>query len=260
MGLLTDREKGLLNHDSIEEARKGKIVYIDLDEICMNPDNIGVISDEDIQIKYDSILEVGLLQPLLVKKTENGLLLNTGHKRFLALKKLSDEGRSYRYLGKELSGLAPCQYLYDEMDKDMFNLLAIVSNAHHPDSKEEKREKVWQLHKYYQQMVEQGRKPAGREREWITSMTGISDGTVKTLLAVFNAQKTNSEVVPGSDTSDEPISRSINKEVTMKLIKFNKYLLNVDLTVLSEMERKTLNELLLNVQDTLEALIYVHPE
>ena len=91
-------------------------------------------------------------------------------------------------------------------------------------------------------------------------MTGISDGTVKTLLADFNAQKTNSEVVPGSDTSDEPISRSINKEVTVKLIKFNKYLLNVDLTVLSEMERKTLNELLLNVQDTLEALIYVHPE
>ena len=43
MGLLTDREKGLLNHDSIEEARKGKIVYIDLDEICMNPDNIGVM-------------------------------------------------------------------------------------------------------------------------------------------------------------------------------------------------------------------------
>ena len=30
MGLLTDREKGLLNKDSLEEARKGKIVYLDL--------------------------------------------------------------------------------------------------------------------------------------------------------------------------------------------------------------------------------------
>ena len=70
MGLLTDREKGLLNQDSIEEARKGKIVYLDLEDIRLNPENIWTVNDEEIRIKRQSIEEVGLLQPLLVKKTQ----------------------------------------------------------------------------------------------------------------------------------------------------------------------------------------------
>ena len=68
MGLLTDREKGLLNQDSIEEARKGKIVYLDLEDIHLNPENIWTVNDEEIRIKRQSIEEVGLLQPLLVKR------------------------------------------------------------------------------------------------------------------------------------------------------------------------------------------------
>ena len=33
MGLLTDKENGLLNESSLAEARKAKVVYLDLDDI-----------------------------------------------------------------------------------------------------------------------------------------------------------------------------------------------------------------------------------
>ena len=63
MGLLTDSEKGLLNQDSIEEARKGKIVYLDLEDIRLNPENIWTVNDEEIRINdflYQDIYEEGL--------------------------------------------------------------------------------------------------------------------------------------------------------------------------------------------------------
>ena len=118
MGLLTDSEKGLLNQDSIEEARKGKIVYLDLEDIRLNPENIWTVNDEEIRIKRQSIEEVGLLQPLLVKKTQNGYLLNTGHKRYLAIEQITREGGDYMYLGRRLKGLVPCQYLDESLGED----------------------------------------------------------------------------------------------------------------------------------------------
>ena len=51
--------------------------------------------------------------------------------------------------------------------------------------------------------------------------------------------------------------KDVNEVVTRKLKNVNKYLTDVDLTVLTDYERRKLNELLREVQDTLEALIYV---
>jgi len=258
MGLLTDKEKGLLNQDSIEEARKGKIVYLDLEDIRLNPENIWTANDEEIRIKRQSIEEVGLLQPLLVKKTQNGYLLNTGHKRYLAIEQITREGGDYMYLGRRLKGLVPCQYLDESLAEDEFGLIAICSNAHHPDTKEERREKVWQLHQYYQKLIQEGKKPAGREREWITEMTGISDGTVKGILAYFNSDE---KILNGEDKRflwKSEKEKDVNEVVTKKLKNVNKYLSNVDLTMLTDYERQNLNELLREVQDTLETLIYAH--
>ncbi len=258
MGLLTDKDNGLLNADSIAEARKGKIVYLGLDEIKQYEGNIWEPNDKEIEQRKENILEVGLLQPLLVMKTDDGIILNSGHKRYLAIRQITEEGRSYRYLGKELTGVVPCQYLNDYADDETFDLVSICSNAHHPDSKEEKREKVWRLHKHYQKLVSEGNKPSGREREWITAMTGISDGTVKTLLAGFNTQESilteDAKFAP-----EEEKKTDVNKEVTKKLNNINKYLEKVELEPLSDSERLQLNELLRNVQETIEALIYVNP-
>ena len=258
MGLLTDREKGLLNKDSLEEARKGKIVYLDLNEIHMNPENIWLVNDEEVELKKRNIEEVGLLQPLLVKKTEDGYLLNSGHKRYLAIEKISRQGGSYMYLGKQLTGVVPCQYLDESIDSDEFGLIAICSNAHHPDTKEERKEKVWQLHKYYQKLVSEDRKPSGREREWITEMTGISDGTVKGMLAYFKSIENDPNNEEKRLMWKSEREKDVNETITKKLKNVNKYLTDVDLTVLTDNERQNLNELLREVQDTLEALIYVY--
>ena len=252
MGLLTDKENGLLNNASLAEARKAKVVYLDLDDIKQYPWNIWTPDEKEIEHRMENIREVGLLQPLLVMKTDEGIMLNSGHKRYLAIRTLTDQGVSYKYMGKELFGQVPCQFINDFADEELFDLIAICSNAHHPDSKEEKREKVWRLHKFYQTLVERNKKPDGREREWISSMTGISDGTVKNLLAEFNAAdvETANAVLPDEKPKD------MNKEITGKLNRMNKYFSKVDLTSLTALERQNLNELLKSVQDTLEELVY----
>ena len=253
MGLLTDKENGLLNNASLAEARKAKVVYLDLDDIKQYPWNIWTPDEKEIEHRMENIREVGLLQPLLVMKTDEGIMLNSGHKRYLAIKTLTNQGISYKYMGKELFGQVPCQFINDFADEELFDLIAICSNAHHPDSKEEKREKVWRLHKFYQTLVDRNKKPEGREREWISSMTGISDGTVKNLLAEFNAAEEQEEecAVPEEKPKD------LNKEVTGKLNRMNKYLSNLDLVTLTALERQNLNELLRSVQETLEELVYI---
>ena len=48
MGLLTDKENGLLNEASLAEAKKAKIVYLDLDEINTYDGNIGEPTEQEI--------------------------------------------------------------------------------------------------------------------------------------------------------------------------------------------------------------------
>ena len=85
-------------------------------------------------------------------------------------------------------------------------------------------------------------------------MTGISDGTVKTLLAEFNSQSNVQDVV----FAPEEKQKDVNKEITGKLNSMNKYLTKVDLTTLTPLERQNLNELLRSVQETLEELVYLN--
>ncbi len=260
MGLITSETNGLFNKDSLEEARKGKIVYLDIDEIIPNPDNIGTLSDDEIDAKVESIEEVGLLQPLLVQKTKDGYLLNTGHKRLQAIKRIRNQGRTFQYLGRELRDTVPCQYLKEDSDPEHFELMAICSNAHHLDNPSERREKVLRMHRHYQKMIQENRKPAGREREWITAMTGISDGSVKKILADIHAKEV-AEETGEEDTfgTEDKKSKELNKEVTKRLNSLNRYLLNVDLRELTDLDRQKLNEVLRDVQNTMEELIFVYP-
>ena len=252
MGLLTDKENGLLNEDSLAEARKAKVVYLDIDQIQEYEKNIWIPDEKEIERRIENILEVGLLQPLLVMKTEKGIMLNSGHKRYLAIRKLTELNLPYKYMGKELLGQVPCQFINDYEDEDLFDLIAICSNAHHPDTKQEKREKVLRLHRLYQDLVERNKKPKGREREWITSMTGISDGTVKNLLAEFNTKTT----IPNQAERLKDLTKDVNKEITGKLNRFNKYLSEVDLHSLTPLERQNLDDLLRSVQETLGELLF----
>ena len=118
MGLLTDKENGLLNDVSLAEARKAKVVYLDLDDIRQYDANIWIPDEAEIEHRMENIREVGLLQPLLVMKTDEGIMLNSGHKRYLAIRKLTEQGDSYRYMGKELFGQVPCQFINDFADEE----------------------------------------------------------------------------------------------------------------------------------------------
>ena len=83
-------------------------------------------------------------------------------------------------------------------------------------------------------------------------MTGISDGTVKNLLAEFNSREVQTEELPVPE--EKP--KDMNREIIGKLDRMNKYLSKVDLETLTPLERQNLNELLRSVQETLEELLY----
>ena len=75
---------------------------------------------------------------------------------------------------------------------------------------------------------------------------------MKNLLAEFNSLGEQTEQLPVSE--EKP--KDMNREITGKLDRMNKYLSKVDLETLTPLERQNLNELLRSVQETLEELIY----
>jgi len=71
----------------------GKLYDLELSKLAPNPDQPRkVFSDAEIQVLADSILEKGLLQPILVKELEDGrILIVSGERRFRAHQLLERE-------------------------------------------------------------------------------------------------------------------------------------------------------------------------
>ena len=70
----------------MENFKCGKLYDLELSKLTPNPDQPRkVFSDPEIQALADSIKEKGLLQPILVKKVENGqIIIVSGERRFRA--------------------------------------------------------------------------------------------------------------------------------------------------------------------------------
>ena len=206
----------MLNTASLDDAKKGKIVYLNLDDLIPNPLNHASMSE--IDALAENIAEGGLLQPLLVIKGSNGIRIHSGHRRYQALLKLRDAGKPFDYMGKQFTDEVPCIYVDGHWKTQVDEEISLMrSNSYRHYDPNERKQVVLRAHELFQMLpVEQ--QPKGREREWITALTGISDGTVKKILAELNKTdlpEMNDQEV-GIELAEE--KNDINKEAR-KIVK-----------------------------------------
>ena len=184
MGLLTSKN-GLLNSASLEAAKLGKIIYVSVEELCANEKN--VYEMDDIDLLVENIQEMGLIEPLHAFKSGDGqYVLTSGHRRLQAIKKIIESGETVKYNGKALDDHEIPVILNYPEDELQERVILLSSNAYRTMDKKERRQVILEAHRCYTIHCANGDKPEGREREWITAITGISDGTVKDVLAEIN--------------------------------------------------------------------------
>ena len=203
------------------EEDKGRITFADISMIHPNPLNKASMSE--IESLAENIKAEGLLQPLVVKITkidgEFEYYIHTGHRRFEAIKKVIAEQGFYKYMGRELKFKIPCIELREDFQDDIDEQVSLMrSNSYRHYDKEERRAVVKQAHDLFEQLVASGRRPGGRERDWISEVTGISERTIATILSE-NSQNIQMPNV-GSEEKKAKTARSFypNKEIQ----RFNK--------------------------------------
>ena len=87
----TDKLGNLLS-EVVEQAQSEQIVYIDIDELEVNPKNFYGMCDIDALAGLIAVSH--LIEPLtVIKNSENGKYrIISGHRRYVAVQKLLDEG------------------------------------------------------------------------------------------------------------------------------------------------------------------------
>ena len=73
-----------------------------------------------------------------------------------------------------------------------------------------------EAHRCYTIYCANGDKPEGREREWITAITGISDGTVKDVLAEINKKDVDGDL---SISAEDIVEKEPEEDEFQKCIK-----------------------------------------
>lgn len=157
----------------IQEAQeKGEIVMMDVYNLIPSKDNFYHVDDGLKQ----SIELVGVLQPLLIKKPENGkCLVIAGHNRRLASITLVEEGKEeYRYV--------PCVYKKENI-RDRTAL--IMANRFREKTDWEKMNEAIEAEELAKELKEE-HKLKGKTREILAELTGITEAQLGRYHAIYN--------------------------------------------------------------------------
>ncbi|MEG0366594.1 MAG: ParB/RepB/Spo0J family partition protein [Coprobacillus sp.] len=239
----------MINDQTTFEATKGKICYVPVEDLIPNDKN--EYSIRDIDLLATSIEEGGLLQPILAIKKGNKKVIHTGHRRVKALQVLFNKKASVTFMGKILDEEVPVIWIEMNGNSTDEQISLMRSNSYRNFNQEEKIKIIKKAHELYLSLEE---KPKGREREWINALTGISDGTVKTVLADLN--KTEEKVIGGTcDGVDELSNIPGEDKIFKKCESFRNYLNKLDLQNVNIEKRKEFNEVLENIIELLSNFI-----
>lgn len=184
--------KGLLNQRSMElakagaaagteeagqqggqqEAGKNEVVMVDVEDLVPSKDNFYHV-DSDLK---RSIELVGVLQPLLVNKPENGKYkVIAGHRRRLAAMELVKEGKeSFRFL--------PCVYKKEDV---MDRLAIIMANRFREKTDWEKMTEAVEAEELAKELKKEY-SIEGRTREILSEITGVAEAQLGRYKAIYN--------------------------------------------------------------------------
>ena len=201
--------------DSLDKAKKSKIYFLDLRDICSNPLN-RIYEDydtkEDLDELISSIRETGLQQPLTVSRSDKGYVLLSGHRRVKALSKLFDQGIEVKYNGIVLSEdyiPAIIQYVY-KSEEEQFRAL-VASNCYRHLSKEANTRLIAEAVKIYNDHLSSGEKESGRTRDNIAKIANISGRSIQRYVDIG---KKGEPVKMKEEKKDPSISAAIIKKLS----------------------------------------------
>lgn len=182
----------LINRDSNEEKKKTKIVRVLLEELNKNINNHHYPLS-DIESLAENIKEVGLLDPLLVYRNEDGdYIILSGHRRFEALKMLAHQG--YEDYSEVSCKVVEVENVNQEIE------ILVSANAQRQWSVDEKMSLVGWLSEFYDQLDDE-RRPPGRKRRTLSVWTNFSERSIQDyLIELDNRQKGQEKQ---EDTSQE---------------------------------------------------------
>jgi len=155
-----------------QEAGENEIVMVDIEDLVPSKDNFYHV-DADLK---RSIELVGVLQPLLVNKPENGKYkVIAGHRRRLAVMELVNEGKeSFRFL--------PCVYKKEDV---MDRLAIIMANRFREKTDWEKMTEAVEAEELAKELKKEY-SMEGRTREILSEITGVAEAQLGRYKAIYN--------------------------------------------------------------------------
>lgn len=214
---------GLLGTENKElaVANLTKVFLKPLDSVLGNEENLFEMTG--IEELMNNIEEQGLEEPLTgYLKEGNKVVLYSGHRRLLALKKLYQEGRSYGFHGKDITGSVPV-LIQDKISDKNVELMKIIGANNHRDLSKEEKERIIDI----SLEVIDKTYGTGRSRSKINDLTGISENFIKTYLSNKNKvrKKTSSEPMEEEKSQLISLEKKIMKTLEKVLELSDEYLL-----------------------------------
>lgn len=205
--MLTDIETGLSSQPVNQKLEKTNILKIDIDDIY--PNEMNIMSTDDIDELAESIKKDGLINPLKVYKNKDGSYeLLGGHRRWLAIKKLVDENDDF---DPEVN----CIVLSRPEDKLREQMQIIQDNAQRDMTSEDKKKLFQKLNDIFDTAEAEGNYAitGGQSKsDWIAMNLGVSQRTVRRWIASLEDKKeVPDEKKPDKKAEDRP-SKSVTPE------------------------------------------------
>lgn len=167
-----EEEKEAGRQEGRQEAGENEIVMVDIEDLVPSKDNFYHV-DSDLK---RSIELVGVLQPLLVNKPENGKYkVMAGHRRRLAAMELVKEGKEkFRFL--------PCVYKKEDV---MDRLAIIMANRFREKTDWEKMTEAVEAEELAKELKKEY-SIEGRTREILSEITGVAEAQLGRYKAIYN--------------------------------------------------------------------------
>ena len=231
-----------------DEASRIDVVFLKPYEITPNPlNNLFPITEEDVNWFKDNILEVGLGEALVVVKSGDRYRLLSGERRYRAIMSIFGEGKTYRYVHKELKDMIPVTIHEDFKNEDEEYEALIGYNSKRVMSKEDLKKLALNLSDYYDKKKADGDKIKGRKVEYISMMIGYSPRTITTWLSdekqedVDAKEAQEKECKPTNPKQEIDLAKKRERKILSMQNYFDDLYANAQMNPITEKERVALS-------------------
>ncbi len=184
----------VLNKGSLKEINQSNFKFIDKELIIENPFNADRQTEENILKVKNSILESGLINPLIVVEKDGKYMIISGHARFAALQSIPEYNFQGNKRSNELIPVLIDKTMRSSLEKD---LLVLKANAQKEETQKDKLNNVKKAQEIYLKLRDEKiitNQDKVKKREWIAQSLGYSESTVQRYLSEINTDENSKQI------------------------------------------------------------------